>query len=849
MKRTIYTNYPNELYIRFPRYSFTGPNSALNILSNRCFALSLSSDEGLDTYHSEIISSRFELLQAPFSVNPVDRSNVVLYDYDAQEAIAAFEHTIGNSATGTYDYTVGAGIGVSFTGYSVSASDMKCRPFFFNDLQARRIFTYNATRHNNTTIDNKLYTVLAPQTYKPLYEPDYFTDPYKPLTESVRYSPDLRFSPGTGSVIQLPENFVYEITSRCDLKQSYKLSYTGLPGTTATFTVLTSSFTVGNIDGNFIFDLNGPQQYTFAEIPSKKSFRFETTSPGASSYNTITVNYVGSAIDVNLPKWAIVDNAQTYPDFDLMYGKYLSGFFPPVDVNSRNGFSKPFSMSLLLRYYNYRYWLEHPPSEARPCQPSVSGRWVTSKENAFTVYVPYICAYDYDFGFRITNTTYSTSPIYSASINKNIFTFGVNDFDPITFIVSNQYVKIMYLQNVSFLPSEVDTSFQNDAVNYSFYPFDNNRNAVVLPYDSEFAQAVATSDINAYAAAPALDAVFVWQINSGVFSPNDQILSGSFDMSPGVPVNLKTAESKSNRFVAFSNKDNNSFLSIFQNNTTQVSCVSTEIVTISPGVTAVSCVDQKTIGELYNKEYLNIFNDFSITNTSQGPNEQWAYDFDFIPVQQNINKNLLFVSSPGLTGWSDGRLQAYFWNDGELNVQPSWKEHGNYIYGGGNFDFADNGGYGKFVRTSGRYLLVGSVSGVDFVNSLPENPLDTLHLYRINSVDYAYDQMPNDISLDCVLTDELFITGGHIVDIDICANYDIVSRSNRKTQNFYGDHVIVTLDNGKTLNYSINFNKLEPLNTIEFFNYDSVKMYNNAFIGVNNNNSNIFVHVINQFNI
>lgn len=546
----MYTKYPNELYIRFPTYTFSQSNSALNGLSNRCFTLNLTTLNFEDYYTNQSVITSYTITQ---SSNFID-----IYDNETENLIVSFGNTLVGEITGTYEYSSGLS---EYQNISISASDTMCRPYYFTKLKARRIFTYHNIRHDGTKLeDKKLYTILAPNLYNDLVEPNWNIYPYSTMNEEDKYNNELRFKPATGSVIEFSDETNFLVDNVCDIKNSYKLIYNDVPDTSATFTILTCSFTLANSANYFVFDFQGPQQYIFTEKDTSKKFKYDQ-----SKY--VTINYLGSSLnEVSFPKWSIVDSSLEYPDFNLMYTKYLSGFFPEVEENTRTGVSKPFSLSLLLRTYNFRYWLEHAPENARTCQSNASGRWVNSKDKAFDVYVPFVCAFEYDFSNSALNNSIFSSNISSINNYKN------------SFVLSNGLSgAIIDLDEIDFYSDETTISDQFSSLNITYLaPFDENLNQIELSQENSFGVNVGITKYNTAISDNKNNLVYLYENNFISQEKFPYAILSSISTLSGQGDGLKyiTYENQKELLVLSNrNKINNNHVDIFNNQISFVSCL------------------------------------------------------------------------------------------------------------------------------------------------------------------------------------------------------------------------------------------------------------------------------------
>jgi len=523
--------------------------------------------------------------------------------------------------------------------------------------------------------------------------------------------------------------------------------------------------------------------------------------------------------------WSIVDKTNKYPivTLDENVNSNLANYFlsklPPIDVNSRNGLSKPFSMILKNVYFKHRYFLTHPTNVALPNQPALSGRWIYSRRPAFTTYTITLSTIDYDFSYNILNDNIVYDYAFSLDLHNQDLIIYEESGDVIHVNLSgiDTYVSDTTALSTAFITSKKTILEPFHSINIA----DGNPDSD-MTYDYAPRDGVMMTQYNIAVPCqvkyPSPDlwktCVNIYQINrlSGLdITPNYSLIvpGNHFGYQPGLSLSYKKIK-KSYELLAISinTKDDNTIAYLYENSIVY-KLSGTDVEEISG------------VPFLNNWHYMQEVSLKNVDQSSDAHGGYFGYDIE-IQTHKNIRWPLLYISEPF---YNNGTVHVYSLLS-EENEPNTWK-HMEWISAP---EGQENFGYS--LASSGPYICI----------SAPQNNGCNINLYKV-SLKKDVDGEP---LLSIILTDTLFIesnTGNCGKYVSINSNYTTTLPGDRKYHNFYGDHLAVS-DDDYTRIYSIHFDKLEPL--CEIPGSTMVKLDKNLAVRVNNDSNIIEMNVARQ---
>jgi hypothetical protein len=593
-----------------------------------------------------------------------------------------------------------------------------------------------------------------------------------------------------------------------------------------------------------IYPYNSTERNLSIGYPNSSSFKYLTGSAG---------------------KWSIVDTESMHkmPNFYVVYNQISSYYLPPINPNT--GISEPFTLVLQYNYFKNRYFLLNPLTGVRTNQPTLSGRWIYSRKNAFNAYIttvsatPYVFNYSVSSGNLIEPTVLSLDTEHSNRIilsnNKSEVLFKLNPF--------NSY---SLTSPISSITAGLVNSFISLATgsNIRLSAFDaNTKQSYYINPSSYFGRTVKLTNRNIAVAAPYLEngKIFIYtqsQYVSGNPLVNNDIVLSHFSFASGFGSSmaykgLRNSKGKEHmEILAISSKiPANSSVAVYHNN----------FVTSNSG---------SPLFKYPNTNNLNFYNNwslFTLTNSSTNLNGCFGFSMGIQTKDPRFNhtSNLIYVSDPF---YNKGIVNVYSLEN-RLNVTTlSSASASNYGY--------DISCSGPYVAISAPYSVINNVSGclidiyklrtlTKLASGLPFS-IDPITNFVSGSAylldDYNGESVLTDISdyklmqtVDVRIgesykiyykldkTDTIFIpTSSNLgISINLAVKYYDWEYHNRRRKNFYDDYLIVSGDEFSQV-YARRFDKFVKINNLPPAKISS--MTDNIIYQIDSNLNTVWLNTI-----
>jgi hypothetical protein len=539
--------------------------------------------------------------------------------------------------------------------------------------------------------------------------------------------------------------------------------------------------------------------------------------------------YLSNKSGTNLKpiKWAIVPSTNKYPDLNVIS---LTGAIP-VNPNSINNFSYPFSLVLKNYYVKYRYFMTHPASGARINQPNPNGRWIYSKKPAFTDYLPYVNYFNYDFKNSYINNNLLAG--FGKDIDTHFYNIVVSDENKnVIFKRIPELSNTTNFLEISKIPRALSGTFlsTSSAINIPLYPFDYDLSFIQINSNTSFGERVKMSERNILVSDPlsANGRIYVYSINqylTGKEVNPEKILTSNYNLSGfGAVIDFKEIKNRSAKsykeILAVSTKtQSNSSIEIYSNN----------FVTRIGGQPLKNLLNYSVSGQ----RFRNVWSSEILNQENLNGNGYYGYDLALQVPDTTFNKNtnILYVSEPYN---NQGKVYVY--------AQRTSKNTWHYLT---TLSSASAMNYGYSLASSGPYVIISAPNTL--INNVTGAFID---VYKFSTSDQNGVSLSsnNGTSLmigpssygyyDLSKTDTFFIPstsnlGKHIDYNENNLNYNL---QDMRTFNFYGNHLSITADD-KTEVYTRYFDKFEK--NCEISGAIKTKIWQNATFQINNSAVNL----------
>jgi hypothetical protein len=545
------------------------------------------------------------------------------------------------------------------------------------------------------------------------------------------------------------------------------------------------------LENNKLYTPLAPQKFpTVAkDIPP-----YTTTSFILSGGPFYTNNLEGSAI-----KWGLVSNSNQYPDLDIITPRAITAI--SINQSTRNQFSHPFSLVIKNVYFKFRYFLTTlgtTASGVRTNQLSPSGRWIYGRKLAFIEYITKYNYFLYDFKTKYTNSAILSS--YAIDLDSYNYNIVVSDnsknvlFKDIN-VTSTDFVNIN-TQKIALSSSFISTN----AIKIN--PFNEEMSNQDIDPNTAFGHKVRLSEKNLLVTDPLSGngRIYVYAFNKYLTGNRilpDTILTSQFNLSGfGKVIEYKEVKNRRNNvfrevLAVSTQTQNNSSIEIFSNN----------FVTKIGGTNMFNLPNISLSGQRFRNVWSSkIINEEKVTGTGY-----YGYDIGLQVPDTTFNKttNVLYVSEP----YNNKGVVYLYGYSSRKNI---W----SYIT---SLSSASALNYGQSISVSGPYATISAPNSI--VNGITGALID---VYKFSTSDSngvslsALSGIPLNVGSNVYgyynleKTDTLFIPssanmGKHI---DYNENNLTTNFQNRKTINFYGNHLTVSGDD-KTEVYTRYFDKFE----------------------------------------
>lgn len=508
--------------------------------------------------------------------------------------------------------------------------------------------------------------------------------------------------------------------------------------------------------------------------------------------------------------WSLVNKTNKYPNLHLVL-KGLSAIslsaFNTVQLSSKN-LSEPFDLIIKDNYFRYRYFLTHPLSGARATQPTLSGRWIYSRQTAFEAYTGYPSSVNYSFSFPLSSNN------LLSGVAVDMSAYGYN------FVVSDEQKNVVYkklaVTPFSFIAGSVD----QEILLGSFVSKSPSDYKVLLPFTSDgvsqdvdsntsFGYQVANTGRNIAVSDPLSGSgcIYLYSIDktlAGGWIANDRVLYPvSATSNFGAKMTYKESRNRKGNII-----EEVLVVSTQQQDTSAVEIFTNSVVTVLSGLSLSS----------YGTDYFqNRWSSTVLTAANISLTGYYGYDLVFQGRDRDYNNvgRFLYVSEPFT---EQGYVHMYFLSGRQWHFVTSLSS-------------ASATNYGYSIDTGGPYLAVSAPNSI--VDTVTGALIDIYKTSTVASTAVGYEPILSNIQYKIEKTDTLFIPSsgnlGKNVKLDV--NYCVSMPEDRQTTDFYGDHLVVTGDD-KTQVYCRYFDKF-LLNT-ELLSANKSTIWQNSVFQISN---------------
>jgi hypothetical protein len=561
-------------------------------------------------------------------------------------------------------------------------------------------------------------------------------------------------------------------------------------------------------------------------------------------------------------RWSLVPKTNMYPDLSVVYQTLENAAaLPPINPSSRNGYSDPFTIVVEVNKFRDRYFLEHSTNQAKPNQPTPTGRWIYAQAPAFYTYRASVSTTPYTYSLTLT----TNNPIQGNAVSLD--TWGQN----IVISDSNNVVKYKQVDgsvygapnSTSYL--KLSSSFINSstALDTRLYPYDpiTKNDIIDLNFPGcNYGAQVKMTRRNIVVTYPLSGQIFVYSRNErrpleSVYSiTKTKVLSALFPNAGGsiafVNRKNKNGVERAEYLAVASTSATNDKVQFWQNN----------LVSTVKGINGTKIPFSAT-NTLSTYAYHNRWSTFpSVITYSQATTGSFGYKLAFITPDLRYNKlsDFLLVSEP-------------FKNRGGVHVYRKDHATNSFIYMT-MLSSASARNYGAGLCTAGPYTVItgprtvlqnvtGVLVDVYRVSTskgrtpvrpptcpLPTKPVDR---YSPGVPSNNWKTLPGPkrpwfgslsplsasaVYYDLKKVDTFFIpnSGDLGFDVDMISNIDTVAPFENIGRNYFGDNLVIT-GNNITFVYNKCVNKFELLCTLSGATVS--RIWDNNIYQINNNSN------------